>query len=150
MEKEMKALILILALVSSIAYAAGPIPQASIRTQDVNDICTTKTSTIRNVSEATKKKVYKLAGVPYGDRALCAGGYEVDHRISLWLGGSNDISNLQLQAYCTKAQLAPTFPKGVLYDARAKDIVESQLHVAICNKTITPAVAQAKIYNWKN
>ena len=61
----MKALILILALVSSIAYAAGPIPQASIRTQDVNDICTTKTSTIRNVSEATKKKVYKLAGVPY-------------------------------------------------------------------------------------
>ena len=146
----MKAIILILVLVSSIAYAAGPIPQASIRTQDVNDICTTQTSTIRNVSVATKKKVYKLAGVPYGDHALCAGGYEVDHRISLWLGGSNDISNLQLQAYCTKAQLAPNFPVGVLYDARAKDKVETQLHVAVCNHTITPAVAQAKIYNWKN
>ena len=145
----MNKLLLALLLASSVASAAGPVP-ASIRTQDVNEICTTKTGTIRNVSEATKQQVYRNAGIAYGDRTLCSLGYEVDHRISLELGGTNDISNLQLQAYCTKAQLAPNFPANVLYDARAKDQAENQTHRDICSKAVTPAEAQAKIYNWHN
>ena len=146
----MKSLALVLALVSTVALADGAVPAASIRTQDVNDICNTKTGTIRDVSEATKQQVYKLAKITYGDRSLCSLGYEVDHRISLEIGGTNDISNLQLQAYCTKAQLAPNFPAGVLYDAHAKDQAENQTHRDICSKALTPAQAQAKIYNWKN
>jgi len=146
----MKSLALVLALVSTVALADGAVPAASIRTQDVNDICSTKTGTIRDVSEATKQQVYRLAGVPYGDRSLCSLGYEVDHRISLEVGGTNDISNLQLQAYCTKAQLAPNFPARVLYDAHAKDQIENQTHAAICARQITPAQGQASLFNWHN
>ena len=145
----MKYSALLLMLVSTIVFAGSIVP-ASIRTQDVNSICNTKTGTIRNVSQATKLQVYKNAGVPYGDRTLCTLGYEVDHRISLELGGTNDISNLQLQAFCTKSQLSANFPKNVLYDAHAKDIDENQSHKDICSKSVTPAVAQEKIYNWKN
>ena len=146
----MKSLALVLALVSTVALADGAVPAASIRTQDVNDICNTKTGTIRDVSEATKQQVYRLAGVPYGDRSLCSLGYEVDHRISLEVGGTNDISNLQLQAYCTKAQLASNFPARVLYDAHAKDQIENQTHAAICARQITPAQGLAIRFNLHN
>lgn len=146
----MDKLALVLALVSTVALADGAIPAASIRTQDVTAICTTKTGTIRDVTESTKQQVYKIAGIPYGDRKLCSLGYEVDHRISLEVGGTNDISNLQLQAYCTKAQLAPNFPAHVLYDAHAKDQVENQTHAAICAKQITPAQGQSQLFNWHN
>jgi len=144
----MKYTLLALLLLTSLVQAA--VPTAAIRTTDKISICTTKTSTIRNVPEAVKKQVYKNAGITYGDRTLCSVGYEVDHKVSLTLGGTNDISNLQLQAYCTKAQLAPNFPKGVLYDARAKDLAENVGHHDICSGKLTPSVMQEKIYNWKN
>jgi hypothetical protein len=144
----MKYTLLAFLLVTSIVHAA--LPATAVRTTDIHDICTTKTSTIRDVSEATKKLVYKNAGITYGDRTLCSVGYEVDHKISLQLGGTNDISNLQLQAYCTKAQLAPKFPKSVLYDARAKDLAENVGHRDICSGKATPFIVQERIYNWKN
>lgn len=137
-----------LLLLTTSVYAE--VPSSAIRTQDVNSICNTKTSGIRNVSETTKKQVYKKAKIAYGDRQLCSKGYEVDHRISLELGGTNDISNLQLQAYCREVELSVSFPTGVLYDAHAKDKEENSLHKQICNKEITPAQAQEQIYNWKN
>ena len=146
----MNKFMLLLILSMSASATENIPPKSSIRTQEVNDICTTKTSTIRNVPNSLKKEVYKRAGIAFGDRILCAKGYEVDHIISLQLGGTNDISNLQLQAYCTKDQLPPTFPKGVLYDARAKDSMETHLHTDICHGRITPEQAQIKIYNWKN
>lgn len=142
-----KSLIALL-LISTFAHAE--IPTTAIRTTNVQDICTTKTSTIRNVSDATKKLVYKNSGIAYGDRTFCSLGYEVDHKISLTLGGTNDISNLQLQAYCTKDQLAPNFPTSVLYDARKKDVLENVLHRDICVGATTPQKAQETIYNWKN
>lgn len=147
-----------LVLLISLLYATSvysatlpvPVPVTAIRTTDVTDICTTKTSTIRNVTQATKLKVYKLAGIPYGDRTLCTLGYEVDHRVALEDGGSNDISNLQLQAFCTKEQLAPNFPTTVLYDAHRKDSAEGTAHDAICHKLVTPKQAHIELYNWKN
>lgn len=145
----MKNLIIAILLLASFSVQAE-VPVAAVRTQVMHDICTTKTSGIRNVSTATKKEVYRRAGITYGERTLCSKGYEVDHRISLELGGTNDISNLQLQAYCTKEELAPNFPATVLYDARAKDVVENRLHTAICATVITPKAAQEQIYNWKN
>ena len=140
--------LLALLLMSTHIYAE--VPASTIRTSNVQDICTTKTSTIRNVPVFVKKEVYKRAGVAYGDKTLCSKGYEVDHIISLQLGGSNYITNLQLQAYCTKSELSPNFPKTVKYDARAKDAVETRLHTDICKGKITPTLAQEQIYNWKN
>ena len=147
----MKRIILAIALsLSLLSTAYAGIPAAAVRTTDVKDICTTRTSTIRDVPEAVKKQVYRNANINYGDRTLCTNGYEVDHRISLTLGGTNDISNLQLQAYCTKEELAPNFPKGVLYDAHKKDILENVLHRDICVGATTPSQAQDQIYNWHN
>lgn len=148
----MKKLILALVVLFSLTANAA-VPLSAIRTQDVNSICNTKTGTIRNVSEATKKQVYKNAGIAYGDKHYCNAkpfAYEIDHRISLELGATNNISNLQLQAYCTKDELSKDFPANVLYDARAKDKEENRLHKEICLGHITPKDAQEQIYNWKN
>lgn len=145
----MKKHLLILLLISSSAVAGSP-PVTAVRSTDAKNICTTLTSTIRNVPQGIKNQVYRNAGITYGERTLCPAGYEVDHRISLELGGTNDISNLQLQAYCTRAELSPNFPKSVLYDARAKDALENSLHKDICTGKISPVAAQNVIYNWKN
>ena len=164
----MNQLLLALLLVSGLSSAA--IVPESIRTQDKTVICNTKTGTIRNVTDAEKKAVYAKAGVTPGDTKLCPAkpyAFEVDHRISLELGGNNDISNLQLQAYCTLGQLTATDGKPMadsngkirsgavplykgLYDAHAKDKAENQTHADICSGKVTPAEAQDKIYNWKN
>ena len=151
----MKYLFALLLVIPLLANAVMPlmndgVPFSAIRTRDVTDICTTKTSTIRNVPEVVKKEVYRRAGVTYGDRTLCSKGYEVDHIISLQLGGTNDMSNLQLQAYCTKVELSPTFPNTVKYDARAKDAKETSLHADICHGRITPKAAQEQMFNWHN
>jgi len=54
------------------------------------------TGSVRNVSEATKK----LACEEYGVESVCDGKHvEIDHLISLELGGSNDIKNLWPQPY---------------------------------------------------
>lgn len=44
----------------------------------------------RVVSQATKRKVLKLYGIPWSLRDH----YEIDHRVPLCMGGSNAISNL--------------------------------------------------------
>lgn len=44
----------------------------------------------RNVSTSTKKQIKKIFGIAPSKW----GQYEVDHRISLWAGGSNDRCNL--------------------------------------------------------
>jgi hypothetical protein len=144
----------IMMLFVSIVSSAGEVPPEAVRTQNVHSICTTKTSTIRNVPIKLKKLVYAKAGVVYGDRTWCHRGYEVDHIISLWNGGSNDISNLQLQAYCTYEELAKDangnpFYTG-LYDAHNKDGIETTLHYDVCYGRTTPKEAQYKLYNWKN
>ena len=50
---------------------------------------------VRNVSAATKRAVY----AEYGIASHQPGKYEVDHLISLELGGSNDIRNLWPESY---------------------------------------------------
>jgi hypothetical protein len=69
------------------------------------------TPTVRNVPESLKRQVFVeyLGRVP--DKP---GDYEVDHLISLELGGSNSISNLWPQSYLT-------FP----YNSRVKDKLEN-------------------------
>jgi hypothetical protein len=49
--------------------------------------------TERNVSTSEKKEVVRRAGIPWSQRH----NYIVDHKVALENGGTNDISNLQLQ-----------------------------------------------------
>lgn len=108
-------------------FACSP---GAVLTTDSKVICVSGyTKTVRNVTEATKKKVFAEYGIPYSQRS----NYEVDHIISLELGGSNDISNLYPESYLIKN------------GAKTKDIFENYLHKQICNGKMEVAEAQKQI-----
>ena len=90
-----------------------------------------RTGTVRNVTQAAKLKACALYGVP---RERCTGKlYEIDHLISLELGGTNDLKNLWPQPYNPKP------------GAKEKDSVENILHRQVCTGTITLQQAQKAI-----
>jgi hypothetical protein len=93
------------------------------------------TATVRFVSEATKKEVFKRYGIDLAKRS----NYEVDHFISLELGGLNDIENLWPQIYCPVGNKPDV---SGCYGAREKDRVETNLNRRICAGTITMQQAQ--------
>ena len=82
-------------------------------------------SSVRSVSSAEKAAVYQRYGMPD-----VPGKDEVDHFISLELGGSNDLKNLWPEPY------APT------PGAHEKDKVENALHAQVCGGKLTLAEAQ--------
>ncbi len=90
-------------------------------------------SSVRNVPTEEKDQVY----AEYGIVSHTSGQYEVDHLISLELGGSNDISNLWPEA----AEPRPGFHE--------KDQAENYLHDQVCSGQISLAQAQQEIAtNW--
>jgi Tol biopolymer transport system component len=92
------------------------------------------TSTIRNVPYSQKYEVereYGLAPKHYG-RTL-----EIDHIVSLELGGSNDIANLSPE----RLDAHPGY--------RVKDKLENKLHDLVCEGKMTLQAAQQQIAgNW--
>jgi hypothetical protein len=122
-------------------FAADPIlpdphltPGATVQVS-IDAICTPHyTEAVRHVTAATKRKVFAEYGIdPANSRE-----YEVDHLISLELGGSNDIKNLWPQSYKTKP-----------WNARKKDVLENRLHHLVCERMITLEEAQRAIAtNW--
>jgi hypothetical protein len=85
------------------------------------------TSDVRDVPDSLKHQVeveYGLAPKGYGDTL------EIDHIVSLELGGSNDIANLY-------PELAPGF--------HAKDSLENRLHALVCTGKMTLHTAQRRI-----
>lgn len=91
------------------------------------------TKKVRDVSTAIKKQVFKEYGISWNLRS----NYEVDHLISLELGGSNDISNLWPESYKIKN------------GATSKDQFENYLHKQVCNGSMTLSEAQRQIStNW--
>lgn len=88
-------------------------------------------SGVRNVPESEKKKVY----AEYGIKTHTTGEYEVDHLISLELGGSNDIANLWPEL----AEPRPGFHE--------KDKVENYLHKQVCDGVMPLQDAQYQIAN---
>ncbi len=84
---------------------------------------------VRNVPESEKQEVY----AEYGILSHQSGQYEVDHLISLELGGSNDIANLWPEA----ASPTPGFHQ--------KDQVENYLHDQVCAGNISLSDAQKEI-----
>lgn len=94
------------------------------------------TKTVRPPESVTQKiKVERMAA--YGDSDSPA-NYELDHLISLELGGSPDVV----------ANLWPE-PYSALLNAREKDKVENYLHAQVCQRVIPLTTAQEEIArNW--
>lgn len=96
----------------------------------VKDLCTPGyTAKIRLVTDATKRQVLASYGLAWESR----GQYEIDHFISLELGGKNDAANLWPQRWSPKP------------GAREKDIVETWFHRQICAGKVTIRAAQDQI-----
>lgn len=93
---------------------------------------------VRNVTRSTKRRVY--AEYHAQDKP----GYaEVDHLISLELGGSNDQKNLWIEPYDLNVG-------GVQEGALEKDRAENATHAAGCRDEITLADAQKQIVqDWR-
>jgi len=105
-------------------------PGAVIAGVTKDQVCTPGYATsVRNVPESEKNAAYQ----EYGIMSHYSGEYEVDHLISLELGGSNDIANLWPEA----AEPQPGFHE--------KDKVENYLHGQVCNGTISLQEAQLEI-----
>jgi len=85
------------------------------------------------VPQSVKNQAYSS----YGITSRNPGEYEVDHLVSLELGGSNDIANLWPEL----ATPTPGFHQ--------KDQVENYLHDQVCKGAISLAQAQNEIAtNW--
>ena len=120
--------------------ARGPLqdpactPVAIITTATKDQICQPGYSrSVRNVLTSEKNQVYAEYGITHHS----TGEYEVDHLISLELGGSNDIANLWPEAASPK----PGFHE--------KDMVENYLHDQICSGAMPLKQAQIEIAtNW--
>src|SRR5947209_3629779 len=109
-------------------------PGAIFPNATVQQICTSGyASSVRNVPSSEKDQVY----AEYGIHSHYAGQYEVDHLVSLELGGSNDIANLWPEAASPK----PGFHE--------KDQVENYLHDQVCSGAMSLKDAQTQIAtNW--
>ena len=138
-------LLLALALLTSTASLAYnqnapilPDPKLSpgdVLTSDTRIICVPGyTKTVRNVPQSLKEQVYRS----YGITSREPGEYEIDHIISLELGGSNSIKNLYPESYKTEP-----------LNAHVKDKLENRLHALACAGTISMTEAQQAIAsNW--
>lgn len=103
-----------------------------VRTYSRTDVCTETTKKYRNTTEAMKKQVCDLYGVKDCPKE---GAIEIDHLISLELGGADDVSNLWPQ---------PAEPKPGFHE---KDKLENYLHKQVCTGKLSLSLAQAKIAN---
>jgi Protein of unknown function (DUF3761) len=95
-----------------------------------------RTSTIRNVPESEKFAVERAYGIQPGHYGSAL---EIDHIVSLELGGSNDIANL----FPEKLYAGPGY--------RVKDKLENRLHAMVCTGAIGLSAAQHAIAsNWQS
>jgi hypothetical protein len=114
----------------------GPLPDptctpgATLGDATGHDVCTPGwAGRHRNVSSATKRRIYASYGITHHGR----GEYEVDHLVSLELGGSNTAANL----FPESANPRPGFHE--------KDRLEDRLHRLVCDGTLGLAAAQKMI-----
>jgi hypothetical protein len=108
-------------------------PGAIFTRASVSQICTPGYSrSVRNVPASLKRSVY----AEYGIASHVPGSYEVDHLISLELGGNNSIANLW-------PEVTPGYHE--------KDGIENRLHRAVCAGTVSLRTAQLQIArDWRH
>lgn len=109
-------------------------PGVAFKDVTAEDVCVRGyAGKVRNVPSSLKRQVF----LNYGIRTHKPGEYEVDHLVSLELGGRNDIENLWPQPYAGT------------WNAHMKDALENKLHRMVCEGTITLEEAQKAISeNW--
>jgi hypothetical protein len=116
--------------------AAGDLPDPALTpgaalTTDAAAVCIPGyAKSVRHVSGKVKAQVYREYGVAHHT----PGEYEVDHLISLELGGSNDIRNLWPESYRTEP-----------WNAHVKDKLEDRLHELVCAGRLSLPEAQKAI-----
>lgn len=94
------------------------------------------TETVRHVTTAEERLVFKRYNIDIDPKKH--GEFEIDHLISLELGGSNDVENLWPQSYNTQP-----------WNARIKDVLETALKRLVCSRKIPLEQAQSEIsHNW--
>jgi hypothetical protein len=113
----------------------------AVLTTDMRDVCTPGwASAHRHVTAADRRAVlaaYGMSGVP-------ADSIELDHSISLQLGGSNDRRNLWPQWYHPRGSRHPEL------GAYAKDSVENWLHKKVCaGEVALPDVQRVIAADWR-
>ena len=93
----------------------------------VSQICTPGYSrSVRNVPESLKQGIY----AEYGIASHAPASYEVDHLVSLELGGNNSAANLW-------PEISPGYHE--------KDGIENRLHDAVCSGAVSLHTAQVQI-----
>lgn len=98
-----------------------------VATTDAAVVCQQGYSrSVRNVTDDMRNQVFRNYGLEREP-----GKYEVDHLISLELGGSNDVANLWPESYVS-----------VPYNARDKDKLENTLHRLVCRGQLSLPEAQ--------
>src|SRR5713226_9402585 len=137
MKKACHVVVVVMALLWVLAVPAGadsplrPDPNLTLGdtlTTDPKVICVPGyTKTVRNVPRSLKNQVYKN----YHIASHRPGEYEIDHLISLEVGGSNSIRNLWPQSYVTRP-----------LNARVKDRLENTLHKLVCTHKLPLEQAQ--------
>jgi hypothetical protein len=131
---------LLAAAALSTPVVAGDLPDptltpGAVLTTDAAAVCTPGyAKSVRHVSGKVKAAVYREYGIAHH----ASGEYEVDHLISLELGGSNDIGNLWPQSYRTEP-----------WNAHVKDKLEDRLHALVCaGKMSLPEAQKAIAGDW--
>lgn len=93
-----------------------------------------RTGPFRKVPASLKRKVYRTYGMAnHKGACACKRGCEVDHLVSLELGGANTAANLWPQPYCGP------------HNAVEKDKLENRLRELVCAGDLTLEEAQAEI-----
>lgn len=124
-----------------IVNSDGTLPDSTltpgvVRSTDTDTVCNTRTGTIRNVPESMKERVRSRYNIKNKRDRWCNNpeGCEIDHLISLQLGGDNVAENLWPQPYQGK------------WNAHHKDALENRLRNLVCEKgTLTLEDAQKQI-----
>jgi hypothetical protein len=130
-----RTLLAALLLLATPAFAADlPTPSltpGAVLTTDTATICARGYArTVRHTPAWVKAKAY----AEYGIRHHQPDDYEVDHLVSLELGGADELKNLWPQSY-----------KTVPWNARVKDRLENYLRREVCAGRLPLATAQAEI-----
>jgi hypothetical protein len=103
----------------------------AVRNADVGAICRPGSAkAARHTPQAVKEKVYREYGITNRE----PGEYEVDHLISLELGGADVAANLWPQSYLTRP-----------WNAHVKDRLENWLHAEVCAGRLSLQDAQQAI-----
>jgi hypothetical protein len=144
-----KLIAVLFAVVSTSAFAVdapdAALTPGDVRTTNKDDICSTpghkvSTKDVRNVSASTKHQAFANYGLNGNNEGYCSvvRGCEIDHLVSLELGGSNDVKNLWPQPYTGE------------WNAFMKDALENRLHMMVCTGQIELPAAQKEIAtDWK-